>query len=223
MDATTETLKSLYLSVFHQDNKDYLDRIEHTFLRKGLDLRKRFFCAISALTATDQPEHLRFFLLWALYEKVNPNEIYEAILQSYLFAGYPAAIEGCFALRDVLREQGISMESGETDYRVDEWRERGRTLQQNIGATSPELGEWMIVEGYGKVLGRPLLGAVERELCTVAALTVVSRKRQLLSHIKGALNVGARVQEVQEVILQTSLFINRLLTLEALELLQECK
>ena len=234
MDTHVERLKELYQAVFGHIDEEYIDRAGKLFSRQGLDLRRRLLCAISALTTSDQPEHLRFFLQWAFHEKLNLPEIYEVILQSYLFAGYPAAIEGCFALRDILQEKGMSLEAGEVEYQVDEWRERGQKLcrqvygkhfdqvQQNIGVISPELGEWMIVEGYGKVLSRPQLGAVERELCTVAALTVMGRKRQLLSHIKGAFNAGAKKIEVEEAIFQTSLFAGRLATLKGLELLQHC-
>lgn len=234
MDTPVERLKQFYKAVFGHIDEAYIDRTEKLFSRQGLDLRRRLLCAISALTTTDQPEHLRFFLHWALHEKLNPLEIYEVILQSYLFAGYPAAIEGCFALRDILQEKGMSLEASEVDDQVDEWRERGQMLcrqiygkhfdhvQQNIGLISPELGHWMIVEGYGKVLSRHQLGVVERELCTVAALTVLGRKRQLLSHIKGAFNAGAKKIEVEEAIFQTSLFASRLATLKGLELLQHC-
>lgn len=80
----------------------------------------------------------------------------------------------------------------------------------------------MIVEGYGKVLSRPQLGTVERELCTVAALTVMSKERQLLSHIKGSLNIGASKDEVREVILQTSLFAGLPAALKGLEVMRQC-
>jgi hypothetical protein len=51
----------------------------------------------------------------------------------------------------------------------------------------------MIVEGYGKVLGRPGLDAGDvRELCIVALLAVAGRAAQLYSHLRGALNAGAR-------------------------------
>ena len=87
---------------------------------------------------------------------------------------------------------------------------------------SPELAEWMIVEGYGKVLSRPQLSPVERELCTVAALTVMDWERQLFSHIKGALNVGAAKNEVKEAILQASLFAGTPASQKGLQLLNQC-
>ena len=40
-----------------------------------------------------------------------------------------------------------------------------KRLRQNINRLHPELDEWMIVEGYGKILSRPGLELRLRELC----------------------------------------------------------
>ena len=55
----------------------------------------------------------------------------------------------------------------------------------------------MVVEGYGKVLGREGLDLRDRELCIVALLAVQGAPRQLFSHIRGALNAGASSPEVE--------------------------
>jgi 4-carboxymuconolactone decarboxylase len=54
----------------------------------------------------------------------------------------------------------------------------------------PLLDEWMITEGYGKVLSRPGLDLGRRELCIVAACAAARQDRQLHSHLRGAVNVG---------------------------------
>jgi 4-carboxymuconolactone decarboxylase len=63
-------------------------------------------------------------------------------------------------------------------------------LRVNIRGLHPELDDWMIVEGYGKVLSRPGLDLPRRELCIVAACAASEQARQLHSHLHGALNVG---------------------------------
>ena len=233
-DKMRNEIEQLYVTIFNIKNENYLDQIERTFTRDGLDLRKRLLSAVSTLTVMGLNQHLRYFIEWALMENVPAQEIYEVILQSYLFAGYPTAIESLFVLRDVLHKKGMSLKDEDSNYRVNEWRERGLELcrqvygnnfdqlQKNMREISPELEEWMIVEGYGKVLSRPQLGAVERELCTVAALTAMGKERQLLSHIRGALNVGAEEDEVREAILQTSLFAGLPATLKGLEVFRQC-
>jgi 4-carboxymuconolactone decarboxylase len=58
-------------------------------------------------------------------------------------------------------------------------------------ALHPAIDAWMIVEGYGKVLGRPGLDLPRRELCVIAACVAGGQDRQLVSHLHGAANVGA--------------------------------
>ena len=46
-------------------------------------------------------------------------------------------------------------------------------LISNIKNFSPEMAEWLIVEGYGKVLGRKGLTLKEREVCIVSILSAL--------------------------------------------------
>jgi len=71
-------------------------------------------------------------------------------------------------------------------------------LRPNIQALHPALDAWMIVEGYGKVLGRPALPLAVRELCIVAVCAASRQERQLHSHLHGALHAGATPAEVGE-------------------------
>src|SRR6185503_9327243 len=92
------------------------------------------------------------------------------------------------------------------------WRERGEEtcaivygdhyerLRKNIRQLHPALDEWMIVDGYGKVLSRPGVDLRTRELCVVAACAVSGQQRQLHSHLHGALNAGASAATVGAVL-----------------------
>jgi alkylhydroperoxidase/carboxymuconolactone decarboxylase family protein YurZ len=55
----------------------------------------------------------------------------------------------------------------------------------------PDLADWMIQEGYGKVLARPFLSPMVRELLIVAMTAALQTDRQFYSHARGALNAGA--------------------------------
>jgi 4-carboxymuconolactone decarboxylase len=55
----------------------------------------------------------------------------------------------------------------------------------------------MIAEGYGRVLSRPGLGALERELLTVAALAALGWEPQLASHLLGARRLGASLAQLR--------------------------
>ena len=129
----------------------------------------------------------------------EPVEVEEVILQSYLFLGYPISLNAFGLWREVSeREAGPGTED---DWSA--WIDRGRGvcstvyggayegLRRNVRALHPDMERWMVVEGYGKVLGRPGLDLVSRELCIVALLAVLGAPRQLYSHLRGALNAGA--------------------------------
>jgi 4-carboxymuconolactone decarboxylase len=86
--------------------------------------------------------------------------------------------------------------------RAGDWRTRGEAtcaavygsmyekLRQNVFELHPALDAVMVMDGYGKVLGRPGLDLPRRELCIVAACAATGQDRQLHSHLHGALNVG---------------------------------
>jgi 4-carboxymuconolactone decarboxylase len=131
----------------------------------------------------------------------------EIILQSYLFAGFPRALNAMRAWRaasgDLPPDESPAARGG-----IEQWRRDGeRTcavvygdayerLRDTIRALHPLLDEWMIVEGYGKVLSRPGLDLKTRELAIVAACAGARQQRQLHSHLHGALNCGASVGEL---------------------------
>lgn len=158
----------------------------------------------------------------AIEEKVPLSKIYEVLLQSYLFLGYPRALEGIKIFRETSAENEPAPSRINFKYNYwSEWKIRGRVLcekvygknydklRDRIGEISPELSEWMIVEGYGKVLSRGVLAGVMRELCTVAALTVSSDLNQLHSHMRGARNLGAGINDIEQTVEIASAFCSK--------------
>ena len=81
-------------------------------------------------------------------------------------------------------------------------------LRETVRALHPDLEQWMVVEGYGKVLGRPGLPLTTRELCIVASLAVLGAPKQLYSHLRGALNVGAKASDVEEALAQAEPYLD---------------
>jgi len=147
----------------------------------------------------------------AIRDGASPAEIYEALLQSYLFVGFPRAIEAFFAADPVLVTHGFAppaaarpdlpgwSASGEALCRSVYGRNYERLIERMRGLT-PDLASWMILEGYGKTLSRPGLTPITREYCVVAILTVTRMWRQLRSHAIGAVNVGGTRAGVREAI-----------------------
>ena len=128
----------------------------------------------------------------------------ELILQSYLFAGFPRALNAAREWRRVVGEPPPERDEAEDLWRSGgDWAARGEAtcravygaaydrLRRNIRMLHPALDAWMITEGYGKVLSRPGLDLPRRELCVVAACVASGQERQLHAHLHGAVNVGA--------------------------------
>jgi len=129
-----------------------------------------------------------------------------------LFVGYPRALVAW----GVWRKHGVAEGAAtdpDTDYaRASEWVMRGeetcaivygdnyRKLRQNVRELHPALDAWMVTEGYGRTLGRPGLDLMRRELCIVAQAGVLETPRQLHSHLRGALNAGATLEQVEAVL-----------------------
>jgi 4-carboxymuconolactone decarboxylase len=129
---------------------------------------------------------------------IPPEWVEELVLQTYLFAGFPRALNAMRAWRRVWLEPASPESMGS----VPIWRALGEAtcetvygdmyerLRHNIRRLHPALDDWMITEGYGKVLSRPDLDLARRELCIVAACAASLQDRQLHSHLHGALNAG---------------------------------
>src|SRR5207237_1187388 len=73
-------------------------------------------------------------------------------------------------------------------------------LLLNLRALHPALEDLVLVDACGKVIGRPGLDLKRRELATVAAIAVLGTAQQLHSHLRGALNTGASVEQVEAVL-----------------------
>jgi len=143
-------------------------------------------------------------------DDVDPVAVEEIILQSYLFAGFPRALNAARAWRTASGRPAPDEDVETPD--LDLWRKRGEEtcaivygdhyekLRRNIRELHPALDAWMIVDGYGKVLSRPGVDLRTRELCVVAACAVSGQRRQLHSHLKGALNAGASAGEISAVL-----------------------
>src|SRR3989442_13773249 len=69
----------------------------------------------------------------------------------------------------------------------------------------------------GRLYAREVISQKQRELCAVAALTVLHRLEELRLHIGAALNVGATKEEVAEVIFQMMTYGGGPTTLEGLK------
>ena len=141
-------------------------------------------------------EHEVRAALQVAYARTPHEWIEEVLLQTYLFAGFPRALNGMREWRR-LAPQPSATRATPSDTRsageatcAQVYGEMYEKLRVNIRQLHPLLDDWMIEEGYGKVLSRQGLDLGRRELCIVAACVASGQDRQLQSHLHGARNVG---------------------------------
>jgi 4-carboxymuconolactone decarboxylase len=139
----------------------------------------------------------------------RPAWVEEVVLQSYLFAGFPRALNAAREWRRASGQPAPDHDEGEDFENAPRWREQGEAtcatvygpfyerLRHNIRHLHPALDAWMIIDGYGKVLSRPALDLRRRELCIVGACSLARQDRQLHSHLYGALHAGASAGEIR--------------------------
>ncbi|MBK6292631.1 MAG: RdgB/HAM1 family non-canonical purine NTP pyrophosphatase [Ignavibacteria bacterium] len=164
----------------------------------------------SVSAVTGNVEQLRSTIRHFVRDMNDAVLLHEALLQSYLFAGFPVALEALAVADEECRSiLGTLTWKNADDFDVQAFKERGEQLckrvygsvyermMERLGTITPELSSWMIVEGYGKTLSRPELDIVRRELCIVGILAALERENQLRSHVRGAFLVGANAADLR--------------------------
>ncbi|RKX25426.1 MAG: hypothetical protein DRP46_11990, partial [Candidatus Zixiibacteriota bacterium] len=172
-----------------------LDRQMTEGIIKGLksienDRQVRLVAILSAAIAVSNADLTEKVIKTLKQLDVGDLVIYETVLQSYLFLGFPRMIEASLVYNKVYGD----IENNEDIRKISEieaknWYEDGiklcrvvygknfEKLKKRFLSVSPELFRWMVLEGYGKVLSRPGMNRIERELAEVAALIVDKRVR----------------------------------------------
>jgi 4-carboxymuconolactone decarboxylase len=176
-------------------------------LGSPLDAPTRALVRLAAIAAGGDESQLRAAVSQA-HGSAPAIWVEEALLQTYLFAGFPRALNAMREWRRLEPHPPADAADGLDYAHAAAWRDRGEAtcnvvygpayerLRRNIAALHPALDTWMIVEGYGKVLSRTGLDLARRELCVVAACAHTRQDRQLHSHLHGALHAGARPEAV---------------------------
>jgi 4-carboxymuconolactone decarboxylase len=167
----------------------------------GLDLPTAALVRLAATIAAGSEAEVRGGFAAAAAASVPPEWVDELVLQSYLFSGFPRALNAAREWRR-LSPAAVPSEPADDPARAPQWLARGEStcaavydgmyekLRQNVRELHPALDAVMVMDGYGKVLGRPGLDLPRRELCIIAACAATGQDRQLHSHLHGARNVG---------------------------------
>ncbi len=200
----------------------------------ALDAQTAALVRVAAAVAQGNPPELKARLAAARDARVPGLWIEELLLQSMLVVGYPLALVAFGAWRAVGGPAPVEGDGAEDLAHADweSWTARGAAvcravygrayhkLLVNLRALHPALEDLVVVDAYGKVIGRPGLDLKRRELCTVATTAVLGTAEQLHSHLRGtvattavlgtaeqlhshlrgALNTGASGEEIEAVL-----------------------
>src|SRR5437870_1431374 len=188
--------------------------------RAGLDPPTAALVRVASALAEGKIAVLQRRLAAARAAAVPDLWIEEVLLQSLLVVGYPLALVAFGVWREVQgplsgpSDGGGGGGGGGEELAHEDWQSwatRGSAvcaavygrayhkLLLNLRALHPALEDLVLVDAYGKVIGRPGLNLKRRELCTVAAIAVLGAAQQLHSHLRGSLNTGATRAEVEDV------------------------
>lgn len=162
---------------------------------------------ISASAAVKHKDKFDYFIKLALQKRISKEKIYEALLQNYLFCGFPNAL---FFLKRYHQLTGFKPKKYRSE--INKLKQKGLKTSQkiygdklsklisNVKKFSPELSEWLIVEGYGKVISRKTLSIKEREACIISVLSTQMFEEQLISHLLGGLKNGLKINQIEKLI-----------------------
>lgn len=133
----------------------------------------------------------------------------ECVLQVHLFAGFPRVVQA-FGVLDEVGGLGVAATDEVEGDATTEMQERGLELFESIYGSGSDrvrdllnshhadFGQWILEHAYGRVLARPGLSGSRRELLASCALAALGQDRQLASHARGALRLGADFDELGE-------------------------
>jgi len=163
---------------------------------------------IAAAAAAGRRELLRAWYPEALAAGLPLPYLQEATLQVFLFAGYPRTIdafEELFAACDAPEPAPREAHPPDLVSRGEHLFARvygvhADAVRKKLDVLHHDFARFVLRDAYGQVLGRPFLPIAERELMAVSMLGVLGLRTQLQAHVRGALNVGASVDDVRAAI-----------------------
>jgi 4-carboxymuconolactone decarboxylase len=185
------------------------------YSRDGLSLQQRQLATVAALAAMGGVEpQLKFHIAGALNVGCSPTEIVELMIHLVVYAGFPVAVNGTAAAKEVFDRLGVrpSIRTADASPSASRYRDGWARLREidghlgeqvidSLNGVSPDLGRFIIEFSFGDVYTRSGMDLLSRELVTVAALTAMgSATPQLKVHMNGFLNVGGSSAQLVEIV-----------------------
>lgn len=101
------------------------------------------------------------------------------------------------------------------------WGDKHDAIWANLEALEPDLADLIVRVAYDEIFERPGLDLKTKELLAIAHLVGMGSPFDLKTHIYGALNCGASLNEIKEVLIHASVFCGFPKVLTAMRVLAE--
>lgn len=166
-------------------------------------------CLASAFAAIGPADWERFraAVLRARELGAGRAEVEEAVLQATLFFGFPRTVTAFETLQECwpapqAPQRGAlpaADHAGAGRALFDAIYDRNAPMVHSLLASfHPDFHDFVIESAYGRVLARPGLEPMVRELLAVAGLAALQQAPQLVAHARGALRFGATLDQVRD-------------------------
>lgn len=179
--------------------------------------KQQLLIRISAVTGKGDLIKLKNELNAGLETGLTINQIREAIIHLYAYAGFPRSIRGLQTLMTVVddrKARGINDEKGAEASPVNDGRskyERGKTILEELtgvpetgpktgyAAFAPEIEVFLKEHLFADIFERDVLSYTERELVTISVLTSVGGLEPMLrSHLNICRNIGLTPNQLRQ-------------------------
>ena len=194
--------------------------------RPELSRRDRSLIVVAFLATQGARDELLSHVRGALQHGVLRSEVEEVVLQVAGYAGFPMAMQASRIVQDAFNaEDKVDRQPDRAEARPKDdparWADAmdvldtlfaGRfgndpeparsTLIESLGG----VGELAFDFAFGEVWSRDGMSRRDRSLVTVAIIAILARPEELAIHIPGALNHGVTRTEVEEVMVQLTVY-----------------
>lgn len=189
------------------------------YSREGTSLKQKEVAVVAALTALGNAiPQLKVHINGALNVGCSVEELVEIMIQMSVYCGFPSAINGINALKEVIKDRNIDFEAVpnemcrnrfEVGTEMLDTLEEGHIeeLKEKLNSIAPDMVNFIIQHAYGSIYSRKNLEAKYRQIATISALTVKGTAQpQLAFHIKAGLSAGLSKEEIIETIILMSVY-----------------
>lgn len=202
--------------------------------RPGLPRRERSLIVITMLATLNQLNQLRAHVEGGLNHGLTRTEIEEVCVQLAGYAGFPRAIDAMTTAHEVFRARDDVEELAPSPpaARKDDAQRRAdaRTVLDRLSKNQPpggvgvDMGAFTGTAGrfaFGELWARDQITPRERSLVVCATLTAQTKPDELRYHIQGALNHGATLDELEELMVTAIVYCGFPTGVEGFRVLRE--